>query len=108
MENLTVKEGKLLAIVSHFWLLGTIIAWVLNLKKQNGYTNFYVRQMLGLNILFFLNSAIVFYMLGGFVRWIFSIVLIVFWFISILGAISDEKKLIPFFGEHFQDWFKSL
>lgn len=106
MSNLVVKEGKLFAVVSHFWLIGLVIAWVLNLKKQNTFTNFYVRQMLGFNLLLFLEGGLAF--LGGFIKWVLGVVLFVFWLISVFGAITGEKKLIPFFGPYFQDWFKSL
>lgn len=34
MENLTVNEGKTEAIISHFTIIGLIIAFVLNMNKK--------------------------------------------------------------------------
>ncbi|MCH2033538.1 MAG: hypothetical protein MK202_08480 [Tenacibaculum sp.] len=109
MKNLTsVEEGKTLALISHFWFIGTVIAWILNLKKQNEFTRFYVRQMLGWDLLAFLNGWLIYSFLGGFIKWIIGVILVLFWIISFIGCLSGDKKLIPVFGEHFQDWFKSL
>jgi uncharacterized membrane protein len=33
---------------------------------------------------------------------------IVFWILSLVGALSGEQKPIPVFGEMFQQWFKGL
>ena len=51
MENTSVNEGKTAAIISHFWVVGLIIAFVMNNSKKNYFTSFYIRQMIGLNLL---------------------------------------------------------
>lgn len=104
-----VKDGKILAIISHFWVIGLLISWVLNLKKNNTFTSFYTRQMIGWNLLTFLNTFIILKVLRfDFLKWIFGIILLIFWFISLFGAISGEKKLMPYIGEKIQDFFRSL
>lgn len=108
MDKITIKDGKLLAIISHFWILGTIIAWFLNLKKQNTFTSFYVRQMIGWHLLAFLNGWLIYNFFGGFIKWILGVILFFFWLISIIGAFSGSKKFIPAFGPYFQNIFKSL
>ena len=108
MENQTAKEGKLLATISHFWVIGTLISWFLNLKKQNSFTSFYNRQMIGWHLLFFINGWVVYSFFGGFIGWITSAILVVFWLMSFFGAISKRKRLIPFFGDYFQNLFRSL
>lgn len=108
MNNQTVNDGKTSAIISHFWILGTIIAFFLNLNSKNSFASFYIRQMIGLHLLSFLNGWLVYKYLGGFIGWGIGVVLFIFWIISILGAFGGEKKLLPVFGEHFQNWFKSL
>lgn len=108
LSDNNVKNGKTNAIISHFWLIGLVIAWVLNNNKKNTFTSFYIRQMIGFNILIILNKYIVYDMLGGFICWIVSVILFVLWFISIMGVIKEEEKLMPVFGEQFQQWFKNL
>jgi uncharacterized membrane protein len=36
------------------------------------------------------------------------IITLVFWIISIVGAVNGEKKEIPLVGKLFQDWFSGL
>ncbi len=108
MINLTAKEGKTLAIIAHFWVFGTLISWFLNLKDQNSFTNFYVRQMIGWHLLVFLNGWLIYNFLGGFIKWVLGVILVFFWFMSLLGALSSRERLTPVFGTYFQDWFKSL
>jgi uncharacterized membrane protein len=108
MGDQTVNEGKTNAIISHFWVIGTLIAFVLNMNKKNPFANFYIRQMVGLNILSFLNTWAVYKYLGSFAGWIVSIVLFVLWLISFMAVLKGEKKLMPIVGEQFQEWFKGI
>ncbi len=108
MENQTANDGKTYAIISHLWLIGLIIALILNNSKKNSFASFYIRQMIGVNILIILNKYLVYDMIGSFVGWIVGVIILLLIFISIMGAISGEKKVIPIVGEHFQDWFKNF
>ncbi|MFD0992062.1 hypothetical protein [Tenacibaculum geojense] len=107
MEN-TASDGKMLAIISHFWVIGTLISWVLNLSKKNTFTAFYNRQMIGWHLLTFLNGWLIYNYLGGFIKWILGVILFIFWIISLFGAITGKEKLIPVFGTYFQNFFRSL
>ncbi len=108
MENQTVNEGKTVAIISHFWIIGVIIAFVLNLNKKNSFASFYIRQTLGLNILQFLNGLIVYKFLGGFAGWIVGAFLFILWLISFIAVLKEEKKLIPVVGDFFQNLLKGI
>ncbi|MBE7629739.1 hypothetical protein [Tenacibaculum piscium] len=108
MNNITISEGKTNAVISHFWIIGTIIAFVLNLNTKNQYTSFYIRQMTGLHILSFLNGWLVYKYLGSFIGWTIGISLFILWILSFIAVLKGEKKLIPIIGEYFQDWFKEI
>jgi len=108
MENTSVSEGKTAAIISHFWIVGLVVAFVMNMNKRNYFTSFYVRQMIGLNLLQFLNGAVIYPYLGGTAGWIVRVSLIVLWVISLIGAIQGEEKEVPVVGEHFQNWFRGV
>ncbi|WP_346881885.1 YtxH domain-containing protein [uncultured Algibacter sp.] len=96
------SDGKNVAIIAHITLIGWIIAMVMNNGEKTDLGSFYIRQMLGLLILSFVLWFI------PVVGWILNLVLIVFWIMSLIGALGGEKKLTPVLGEHFQNWFKGL
>ncbi|MDX1277471.1 YtxH domain-containing protein [Oceanihabitans sediminis] len=98
-----LADGKNVAIIAHITPIGWIIALVMNSgEKKNEYASFYIRQVLGLGILSLLSSLI-----PG-IGWAISIIFTVLWILSLIGALSDEKKPTPILGEKFQEWFKSL
>ncbi|MEE4000535.1 hypothetical protein V1T75_09295 [Tenacibaculum sp. FZY0031] len=108
MENLTVNEGKTEAIISHFTVIGLIIGFILNMNKRNDFASFYIRQMLGLNVLQLLNGWVVYRYLGSNAGWIVGVLLFVLWLISLLAVLKGEKKLVPVVGEQFQNLFKGI
>lgn len=108
MENLTVNEGKTAAIISHFTIIGLIIAFVLNMNNKNAFASFYIRQMLGLNILYMANIWIIYRYLGNTIGWAVGVLLFALWIISLLAVLKGEKKLVPVVGEQFQNLFKGI
>lgn len=96
-----LSEGKNVAIIAHLTIIGWIIALIMNSPKTD-LGSFYIRQMLGLGLTAILLSWIP--ILG----WILGLVMFVFWIMSLLGALSGQKKITPILGQYYQDWFKSL
>ena len=96
-----LSEGKNVAIIAHLWLIGWIIALIMNSNKRSDFGSFYIRQMLGLALLSFLAWI-------PFLGWVLAVVIFVAWIMSLLGALSGEKKTTFLLGEQFQDWFKGL
>lgn len=108
MENHSVNQGKTAAIVSHFWIIGLIIAFVMNLNKKNYFTSFYIRQTIGLNLIQFINGAIIYKYIGDTPGKIIWILLIIAWVISLVSAIKGEEKELPYVGAYFQKWFNGI
>ena len=108
MGKNNINEGKTYAIISHFWLIGLIIAFILNNSKKNYFASFYIKQMIGINLLIIINKYLAYDMIGSFVGLIFAIIIFILWLISLIGAIQGEKKLVPVLGDKFQDWFKGI
>ncbi len=107
MENLDMKEGKTMAIVSYLWWIGILIAFIKNNNDRNSFTAFHIRQSFGISLLFFVASIIAKYgeeTIGS----ILFLGVFVLWVIAILGAIQGEEKRIPFLGDLFQDWFRTI
>lgn len=99
-------DEKTSGIVSYLWWVGLIIVILTN-KTKSEYVSFHMRQSLGLLLLSSV-SGIVYYLLGSIVFSILSLAIFVFWILGFIGALNNEKKLIPVLGEYFQKWFKSI
>ena len=96
-------DPKTKAIVAHITIIGWIIALVINNSEQKDeFTSYYLRQLLGIYLAGFILSLIP--VLGM----IITIIFIVFWIMSLIGAVQGEMKETPWVGVYFQDWFKSL
>ncbi len=95
-------DGKTNAIVSHLFLIGWVIALVINSNEKDEFASFYIRQNLGLML------AGMILVLIPVIGWIISIAIFVFWIMSLIGAVQGEKKETPILGKYFQDWFKAL
>lgn len=108
MENQTVSEGKTMAIISHLWIIGLLIAFVMNTSKKKDFASFYIRQMIGLNLIQALNGWIIYEYLGKTAGMVIGFLVFILWIISLIGAVKGEEKLVPFVGQQFQEWFKSI
>lgn len=108
MENQTVNEGKTTAIISHLWVIGLVIAFFMNNSKKNSFASFYIRQMIGLNLIQLINGWVIYKFLGSMVGGVVGIIIFILWVISLVGAIKGEEKSVPVLGTQFQDWFKNI
>ena len=95
-------DGKTKAIVAHITWIGWLIALILNSSEKDEITSFYIRQLLGL----YLFSIVIIFI--PIINIFAGIIVLVFWIISLVGAINGEMKEIPWVGKLFQDWFKGL
>lgn len=96
-------DAKTKAIVAHITLIGWIVALVMNQNEnKDEFVSFYIRQMLGLLIIWFITIWI------PVIGWVVWIAAVVFWVISLIGAANGELKLVPILGQYFQEWFKAL
>jgi len=107
MKN-TVEEGKNIALTSHITIIGSIIAIIMNNDKKNAFASFYIRQTLGIFLLFFALG----YPVGLFDDWMITSSLYVFifilWSYSFISALQGQMNMIPLLGSFFQKFFKNL
>ena len=102
-------DAKTKAIVSHIFFIGWVVALVINMNQKEEYASYYIRQNLGfLIVAFALSLLYVIPILGWIVAWIGYVLLFVFWLMSLIWSITDVMKPVPFIGDKFQEWFKSL
>lgn len=107
MYNNSVEEGKTAAIISYFWWIGLLIAFVMNNSKKNYFTSYHIRQSLGISLILFVLSIVTKFGIPLFAEILF-LGTFVLWVIGLLNAIKGETKPIPFVGQLFQDWFKNI
>ena len=108
MENSTVNEGKTTAIIAYLWIIGWIIAFIMNNDKKNSFAGFHIRQALGLVILLTIINILDWQIGLGMISWILDIGVFVLWILGFIGAIQGEEKKIPLLGDQFQEWFKGI
>lgn len=94
-------DPKTVAIISYITIFGWIIALILN-KPKSEFATFHLRQMLGLLLFALVGSFI------PFVNVIVGLFVLVLWVMGLLSAVQGEMKPVPFVGDKFQEWFRSL
>ena len=99
------KEAKTSAIVAYLTLIGTIIAYFMNLDAKNPFASFHIRQAFGINVTFYLIGILVSMFNSGIIVASFYIFFFVLWAYGIFWAIQSEQKEIPILGAYFQKWF---
>jgi len=108
-EASMVEEGKTMAMVAYLFLIGLIIAFVINNDKKNAFTAYHIRQMLGLSV-----SGIALFVVGiiPILGWLIAILgnitLLILWIIGFVAALNGKEKPVPILGEKYQEWFKSV
>jgi len=108
MNTNTVKEGKTIAIISYITIIGLIIAFVMNQNKKNYFASFHIRQAIGIALLDLVISMVANYMNLGIIGNILGLGALALSIIGIIGAVQGEERKIPFLGDQFQEWFKSI
>ena len=108
MENTTVSEGKPAAIISYLWVIGLVIAFLMNSTKKNSFSAFHIRQAIGLIAIHLIIQLLDRFLHLGMITWVFDIGLLLLWALGLLGAIQGEEKKVPLLGDQFQEWFKGI
>lgn len=93
---------KVKSMLAHLTPVGWVIALALNSMKKDSMTSFYLRQLFGLYICFFITGFIPDYYI---VVWGFLFVL---WTYSFVGPVKGTENSIPFIGDLFQKWFQKI
>lgn len=104
----TAEEGKNSAIVAYLTIIGTIIAYYMNMESKNPFASFHIRQALGIHITFYLLGVLI----GMFDSWLISasfyVFIFILWAFGFVNAIQGEEKEVPLIGAQFQKWFSTI
>ena len=100
-------DDKTKSIVAHITLIGWIIALVMNQSDKGANTSFYLRQNIGLYIIAIAGSVLGMLTISV-IGTVVSVVILILWVLSLIGALSGEQKPVPVVGDLFQQWFKGI
>jgi RNA polymerase subunit RPABC4/transcription elongation factor Spt4 len=101
-RNSHVDNGKAVAIVAHITIIGWIIAVVMNSQNRTEFGSFYIRQALGIFLMF-----IVFLFIPG-VNCVAAPLFLITLLVSFVFSLGDTMKPLPVVGHLFQEWFKGI
>jgi uncharacterized membrane protein len=108
MNDTTVQEGKLMAIISYITVIGTFIAFIMNQNKHNSFASFHIRQTVGIFLLGLIVNFLRRFTNFDWLDMILGIGIFILWIIGLIGAIQGEEKRIPLLGDQFQEWFRNI
>lgn len=100
-------KSKPLAVVSYITFIGLIIAYVLNRDKKDPFVTWHIKNMFGLVLLLFI-SMVTQDHVNPTLGFIIYIIASVSWLISIIMAILNKQKAVPFLSDQAQKWFQFL
>lgn len=96
--------GKKYAVIAYLTFIGMLIAYFVNKEDKLPFVTWHVKNMFGLVIFLFTSMVLQNYAVGIYVYWI----TVALWVYSIMMAITNQQKGIPFISEKFQQWFTFL
>lgn len=106
-------DGKTIAIISYFSLVGWIIAYVLFTSNKSQMAAYHLRQSLALmlcGIACYIVFIILLFIIPfiSFLNWILAIALLVLWIMGLISAINGQEKPIPVIGPMAQQIFAGI
>ena len=107
-DNNDIKNGKTIAVISYFYLIGVLIAYLTNSDKKSALAYFHIRQSLGL----WLSFMALGYPIGYFDNWqitfSFWVAFGILFAYGFSSALSGKRIPIPLVGNIYQKVFKKI
>ncbi|HHU99014.1 MAG TPA: hypothetical protein PK005_05975 [Bacteroidales bacterium] len=102
-------NAKTKAIVSHLFVIGWLIALIVNSSKKEQLASFYIRQNLGFIVVWVALEVLrILPIVGPVIRVVGGVLLFIGWLMSLIWSIQGEQKPVPWLGEQFQAWFRGF
>ncbi len=103
------NEGKNIAIIAYITIIGLIIAFVMNKEKKDPFAAYHIKQSLGLTLTGLALGLIgMIPILGWIINLVGIFVLFYMWVVGFMNALNGKERPIPFLGEKYMEWFKTL
>lgn len=97
-----------LAIISHITIIGCLVSMVQHTEQKHPFSSFYIRQALGLHLLFFALGNLISFADNWTVTGILYGAYLTMLVLSLHACTQKEEKALPFIGNYFQKWFHFL
>lgn len=102
-------DAKTKAIISHLFIIGWLIALIVNMSNKEEYASYYIRQNLGIIVMSAAIGILRVIPVFGPVIWVIGGVLVfIFWLMSLIWSIQGDMRPVPWLGEKFQAWFSGF
>lgn len=108
MESSVSNEGKWAALTAYLTFIGTIIAYFMNNDSKNPFASFHIRQALGIHITFYMLGLAISWFDSWLISGLFYLFIGVLWVYGFIGAIQGTRNLVPFLGNQYQKWFRTI
>lgn len=108
-EGSPIEDGKTIAIVSYLTLIGLVAALIMNGNKKNTFAAYHIRQSLGLMLTAFAISLVNVIPIIGQIVWLIGfLALLYLWIVGLMNAVNGKEKPLPFLGDYYSEWFKTV
>lgn len=101
------QKEKMIAIIAYAPFVGFVIAYFMNREISEPFVTWHIKNMFGLFLLFIVALIVQaqINLQAGDIIWFLVLLL---WIYSIVMALMQKKKGVPFFDNKFQHWFTFL
>ncbi|MDO5656282.1 MAG: hypothetical protein Q4G27_09100 [Flavobacteriaceae bacterium] len=107
-ETSTTTKSSM-AVIAYITIIGLIIAYITNQEKRDLFTQYHIRQSLGLAVTGLALGVIGLIPILGWIISIFGTLgLIVLWITGLMNAINYKKQPVALLGKKYEEWFKNL
>ncbi len=107
--NISTSEGKNMATIAYITIIGLIIAFVKNSENKNEFTQYHIRQSLGLGATgLALGIVGMIPILGWIINIIGFFILVYMWVMGLMNAINGKQSPVPILGKKYEEWFKNI
>jgi len=104
-----IEQGKPLALVSYLTVIGAIVAYFLNKNKgDNPFTNFHVRQSMGIWLTFHALGIVISTLDYSLIRLVFYFCFGVLLIYGFINAVAGNTQEVPLIGKLYQKLFSNL
>ncbi|MEM1324742.1 MAG: hypothetical protein AAGI23_02250 [Bacteroidota bacterium] len=108
METSSLVTSRNISIVAYITVIGFVIAMLLNGKERTPLANFHIRQALGVHLVAAAGRFLVWITGIKFLGLLLSIAAVLLLILGIFDAVRERSEPLPFVGEYFQKWFRSV
>ena len=102
------QNAKISGIAAYFTFIGLIIAFFINLEEKHPFSNFHIRQSLGIQTLFYATGALLANIPSVYAGVGFLVFFLIIWTYGVFTAIQNQTKPLPFIGNMFQSIFSFI